>query len=71
MRASEFAIYNGIEKEIRGKIRALIKAKNVDPPKTRADWLRLIRTAVELLPAVPKNLDSGEVIEWPRDVKYD
>jgi hypothetical protein len=70
MRESEFRVYNAIEKEILDKIRQLIKEEVVERPKTRADWLRLIRAAIELLPAVPKHLDSGEVIERPRGVSY-
>jgi len=72
MRNSEFEIYNGIEHEILDTIRELIKTKAVKRPTTRADWLRLIRAAIELLPAVPPYVKEGEarVTKKPRGVVY-
>lgn len=70
MRNSEFEIYNHIEHEILDMIRELLKTKGVKRPKTRAEWLRIIRAAIELLPAVPAHLDTGEIIDRPRGVEY-
>jgi hypothetical protein len=38
--------------------------------KTRADCLRLLRAAIELMPAVPPNVEHGKVATRPRGVVY-
>lgn len=50
MKRHEFAIYVAIEKEVKANVSELAK---LAPPATRGDYLRLIRAAVELLPAQP------------------
>lgn len=74
---SQFRVYVGIEGEIKAKAGELITKGLVDPPKTRADWLRLLRASIELLPAVPaqyldnKARGGDVVIERPRGVAYE
>jgi hypothetical protein len=60
-------ILGGILVEIADTVGLL---KPISPHKTRADYLRMIRAACEILPAVPKDLDSGDVYERPRGVEY-
>lgn len=49
----------------------ILQLKKISPHKTRADYLRMVRAAVEILPAVPKDYTTGEVYERPRGVVYD
>lgn len=48
MKTHEFAIYVNIEKEIKANVSKLAK---LSPPTTRGDYIRLVRAAIELLPA--------------------
>jgi hypothetical protein len=57
VRSAQFRIYQGIEKEILENVRKLAA---ISSPETRGDYLRLIRAAVELLPARPPDFEQWE-----------
>lgn len=55
MTKGQFRVYVSIEREIKSLVSELAQ---VSAPKTRGDYIRLIRAAIELLPARPPNYEQ-------------